>query len=60
MPRPKTKAAEYKRLSLRLPPKLLALLQEEAESLGRPVNTHAIYLLRQALERDDQAPQPKP
>lgn len=45
MPRPKTEAAEYGRLTLRLPQWLLQALKEEAESERRPINTQAVLIL---------------
>lgn len=58
--RPKTKAAVYKPLTLRLPPDLLEVLQRQADAVGRPVNTHIIFVLRYGLGLDTQPASPSP
>ena len=58
MPRPKTEAAEYERLTLRLPKNVAAVLREQASAIGRPLNTHALYVLRYGLGMDDTPPMP--
>ena len=54
MPKPKTEAASYEPMTLRLPPDIAALLRKQAKAIGRKVNTHAIYVLRYGLDLDDQ------
>ena len=49
MPRPKTEAADYERLTLRLPKDVM-----EAADAHRPLNTQAILLLRQMLALKNQ------
>lgn len=49
MGRPKTAASEYERVSVRLPPELLAGVRGEADESGRPLNTEIMFLLRDAL-----------
>ena len=49
MPRPKTEAADYERLTLRLPKDVMDALRHAAAAAHRPLNTHAILLLRQIL-----------
>ena len=51
MPRPKTEAAEYERLTLRIPKKIMANLKAAAAAGHRPINTQAILFLEEALER---------
>lgn len=58
MPRPKTEAADYERLTLRLPKDIAAALREQASSIGRAVNTHALYVLRYGLGMDTTPPLP--
>ena len=58
MPRPKTPAAAYKRLTLRVPAEMLDLLQAQATQLGRPVNTHTLFVLRYGLGLDPTPPFP--
>jgi len=50
MSKPKTIAATYKRVTLRLPPELYEALQQHAASARRPFNTDAILLLSRALK----------
>jgi hypothetical protein len=49
MGRPTTEAAQYQRLTLRLPPDLFEEVHRQATALGRPVNTHLVFVLREAL-----------
>jgi hypothetical protein len=56
MPRPKTAAAEYERLTLRLPKDVAQALREQADAIGRSINTHALYVLRYGLGLVDQEP----
>ena len=49
MPRPKTEAADYERLTLRLPKDVMEALRQAAADAHRPLNTHAILLLRHIL-----------
>jgi hypothetical protein len=49
MPRPKTEAADYERLTLRLPKDVMEGLRQAAADAHRPLNTQAILLLRQIL-----------
>jgi hypothetical protein len=58
MPRPKTAASVYKRLTLRLPEDVLEVLQQQAATIGRPVNTHALFVLRYGLAMNDVSPIP--
>ena len=58
MPRPKTAAADYERLTLRLPKDVAAVLREQANTIGRAVNTHALYVLRYGLGMDETPPLP--
>lgn len=58
MPRPKTAAADYERLTLRLPKDVAALLRQQASAIGRAVNTHALYVLRYGLGMDETPPMP--
>jgi hypothetical protein len=58
MPRPKTAAADYKRLTLRVPQDLLAALQAQAATIGRPLNTQAIFTLRSGLGMENPHPFP--
>jgi predicted HicB family RNase H-like nuclease len=52
MPKPKTKAAEYKRVTIRLPEEILELLQKQAKTQERPLNTQVIKVLRHGLGID--------
>jgi len=56
MPRPKTPAADYERFVLRVPQRLMAVIREQAETLGRPINTHLVRLLEKAVARDISTP----
>jgi len=58
MPRPKTEAADYERLTLRLPSDVMAVLRQQASTIGRAVNTHALYVLRYGLGMEDTPPMP--
>lgn len=58
MPKPKTEAAEYKRLTLRVPQEVLDTLQQQAKTIGRTVNTHALFVLRYGLGIDSTLPMP--
>lgn len=49
MPRPKTVAATYRRVTLRIPEDVFEVLQTQAETIGRPFNTHALRVLRYGL-----------
>jgi hypothetical protein len=49
MPRPKTEAADYERLTLRLPKDVMEALRQAAADAHRPLNTQAILLFRQIL-----------
>jgi predicted HicB family RNase H-like nuclease len=49
MPRPKTEAADYERLTLRLPKDVMEALRQAAAAAHRPLNTHTILLLRHML-----------
>jgi hypothetical protein len=53
MPRPKTAAADYERLTLRVPKDVIDALRHAADEAHRPLNTQAILLLRQVLHLDD-------
>ena len=57
MPRPKTEAADYERLTLRLPKDVMEALRQAAAAAHRPLNTHAILLLRQILALNNQLPE---
>lgn len=58
MPRPKTEAAEYERLTLRIPKEVGEVLRQQAKEIGRAVNTHALYIFRYGLGMDDTSPMP--
>ena len=58
MPRPKPAAATYKRLTLRLPQDVFDVLQQQANEIGRALNTHAIFVLRYGLAMDEASPMP--
>jgi len=49
MPRPKTEAADYERLTLRVPKDVMEGLRQAAADAHRPLNTQAILLFRQVL-----------
>jgi hypothetical protein len=49
MPRPKTEAADYERLTLRVPKDVMEALRQAAADAHRPLNTQAILLFRQIL-----------
>jgi hypothetical protein len=55
MPRPKTEAADYERITLRFPKDVIAALRHAAAEAHRPMNTQAILLLRQVLGMDQPA-----
>lgn len=58
MPRPKTAAADYERLTLRLPKDVATVLRQQAQTIGRALNTHTLYVLRYGLGMDDTPPMP--
>lgn len=58
MPRPKTEAADYERITLRVPRDVAATLRQQASEIGRAVNTHAVYVLRYGLGMDETQPVP--
>lgn len=58
MSKQKTEAADYKRLTLRLPEDVLVMLQQQARSIGRNVNTHTLFVLRYGLGIDSAPPLP--
>lgn len=45
MARPVTEASTYKQITLRLPQEMIRIFQEEAQKIGRPFNTHLLWLL---------------
>ena len=49
MPKPKTEAAEYERLTVRLPPKIMQTLRKQAKTDRRPLNTHVVWCLEKLL-----------
>ena len=51
MPRPKTAAADYQRLTVRLPKDVLESLRAKAENIGRPLNTQIVRILRDGLRK---------
>lgn len=53
MARPKTEAANYIALTLRLPPDLLAEVRRRTEQSGMPINTALIRLLRERLDAEE-------
>lgn len=48
--RPRTIAAEYERIALRLPPELSQTIRAEAARFGRPLNVQLVMLLRMGCE----------
>jgi hypothetical protein len=60
MPRPKTEAAEYERLTLRLPPTLLANLRALVQETKVPLNTTVIQFLQHGVETKQKARRPRP
>lgn len=58
MPKPKTEAATYKQLTVRVPAELVTLLEKQAAAIGRTKNRHAIYVLSYGLGVDDTPPVP--
>jgi hypothetical protein len=50
MGRPKTAAAQYDTMILRLPPALAEMIRRQANFLGRSHNTHVIRLLKPIVE----------
>ena len=58
MARPKTVAADYKRLTLRVPQAVYDEIHKQAASIGRPVNTQALYVLLYGLGLDPTPPLP--
>jgi hypothetical protein len=51
MPRPKTEAAQYARLTLRVPQEMATALRLAAHHAQRPLNTQAIMVLRRGLQQ---------
>lgn len=49
MPRPKTEAADYERLTIRLPKDVLDTLRRKAGKIGRPLNTQVVRMLQDGL-----------
>ena len=47
----------YKKMLIRLPPDILAFLQEEAAKQERSINGQLVHTLRQCLPKKDQARQ---
>ena len=47
--KPKTEAAHYERLTLRIPSKILRALKAQAKEEKRPLNTHVWWCLEQFL-----------
>lgn len=58
MSRPKTEAADYKRLTLRLPAELLETLQAQAAASRRTMNTHTVCVLEYGTGLSDEFPIP--
>ena len=55
MARPKTEAATYDSVFLRLPGPLLATIKAQAAEGRRPINTQVIMLLEKAIETEQDA-----
>jgi predicted HicB family RNase H-like nuclease len=52
MPKPKTEAADYERLTVRLPPKLVRQLKTQARKERRAFNTHVIACFERLMRYD--------
>ena len=59
MPRPKTPAAEYEPVTLRIPPDLLAQVRAFVAETGVPLNTAMIQFLRRGVETKHKARRPR-
>jgi hypothetical protein len=58
MARPKTKAAGYTNLQLRLPDELLHQCREAAEEEDRSVNAQILQFIKRGLRTQEQAQRP--
>ena len=58
MARPKSEAAVYGAVYLRLPAPLLETIRDLAYDERRPINTQIMILLERALEQQEKARQP--